>query len=166
MVSRQQYQNRSNNTVSCILRAPWRDAKQREKGAEKCRIPEDERPNAPVVIYVSFWYRYSVARRHQRCTSQSIAVRHDKPVGHKTEISQPPKYNAAINRNRNSPLPFNRNAVGKKWIAGDRCDGTDLRGTRYEQALFRIKSSVTQCNQTISGGTRVLRRQRSNCNIM
>ena len=91
----------------------------------------------PWVIYVSFWYRYSVARRHRRCTSQSIAVRHDKPVGHKTEISQPPKYNAAINRNRNSPLPFNRNAEGegrrKKWIAGNQ-----YRSSRDETGMLYL----------------------------
>lgn len=102
-------------------------------------------PLVPMVIYVFFWYRYSVAGQHHRCTSQSIAVRHDKPVGHKTEISQSPKYNAAINRNRNSPLPFNRNAEkkkggggGGKWIDQKR---NRFFAGRDEHALFGVKSS-------------------------
>lgn len=98
-------------------------------------------PIGPMVIYVFFWYRYSVAGQNHRCTSQSIAVRHDKPVGHKTEISQSPKYNAAINRNRNSPLPFNRNAEKKKkkkWIDQKR---NRFFAGRDEHALFGVKSS-------------------------
>lgn len=95
----------------------------------------------PWVIYVSFWYRYSVARRHRRCTSQSIAVRHDKPVGHKTEISQPPKYNAAINRNRNSPLPFNRNAEGEGEEKKMDCrKPVPIFARRDRHALFATKS--------------------------
>lgn len=97
-------------------------------------------PLVPMVIYVFFWYRYSVAGQHHRCTSQSIAVRHDKPVGHKTEISQSPKYNAAINRNRNSPLPFNRNAEKKKGGGGGEMDWPEtepiFRGTRRACSIW------------------------------
>lgn len=142
----------------------------RKRNEEKKKLEDPLRrtgPNASVVIYVSFWYRYSVARRDQCCTSQSIAVRRDKPVGHKTEISQPPKYNAAINRNRNSPLPFNRNAEGKNGLPETGVPVLIFTG-RDEHALFATKSrqsrlpAVDELCEPLRAG---MRHSRSNCNI-
>lgn len=136
-------QNSTKRFYSVYRRPSKEKARKEKKKKIENLVGRDWVPLVPMVIYVFFWYRYSVAGQHHRCTSQSIAVRHDKPVGHKTEISQSPKYNAAINRNRNSPLPFNRNAKRKKgrkkkWI--DQKQSRFFAG-RDEHALFGVKSS-------------------------
>lgn len=146
-----------------------RPSKEKGRGKKKKKIENlmgrDWVPLVPMVIYVFFWYRYSVAGQHHRCTSQSIAVRHDKPVGHKTEISQSPKYNAAINRNRNSPLPFNRNAEKKK---GGKKNGLTRNGTDFSRdetsMLYLVLNRADRSRRVMFNAG--MRHSWSNCNIM